>query len=73
MSNAMSIGPAVMLNRLVDNSGTPPGAELAKIAQLRLALQQAVEQDRQKTANLDPTGEAAPIMVDSGAVVDRLI
>lgn len=73
MSNAISIAPSVMINRLVDRAGTPPGAELAKVAELSQALRQAVAESQQKAASLSPTGKAAPIVVDSGAVVDRLI
>lgn len=73
MSNSLGVSPAVMLNRLVHRAATPPDAQLAKIAQLRLQLQQAIEQERQTAARFSPTGDAEPIVVDSGAVVDRLI
>lgn len=73
MSNAISIAPSVMINRLVDRAGTPPGAELAKVAQLRQQMRQAVAENQQKTANLGPVEDVAPMVVNTGAVVDRLI
>jgi hypothetical protein len=73
MSNALAISPSIMINRLVDRSGTPMAASLAKVAELRMALQTAVEEEQARVALLDPTGEAKAPAVTSGAVVDRLI
>lgn len=73
MSNALGIGPSVMINRLVDRSGTPGEAQLAKVAELRMNLEQAVNAAAARSAEISPTGEAETPVVDSGAVVDRLI
>lgn len=73
MSNALGIGPNVMINRLVDRAGTPMAASLAKVAQLRMDLMQAVDDDQAKAAALSPTGEAPPIALSSGAIVDKLV
>lgn len=73
MSNAMGIGPTVMINRMVDRAGTPAGAQLAKVAELRLALMSAIDDEQQKAALLKPAGGTAAVALSSGAVVDRLI
>lgn len=73
MSNALGIGPAVMINRIVDREGTPAEAQLAKVAELRMNLQVAAKEEQTKAADLSPTGEADGPVVSSGAVVDRLI
>ncbi len=73
MGNASGIGPAIMINRLVERAGTPPEAHLAKVAQLRMALETAISDEQAKAADLSPTGEAKAPVVDSGAAVDRLI
>lgn len=73
MSNPLAIGPSVMINRLVDRAGTPAAAQLAKVAELRMALETAVDDEQARVAKLSSTGEAEAPVVDSGAVVDRLI
>ena len=73
MGNAAGIGPAVMINRLVDRAGTPAEAQLAKVAQLQAALRTAAAEEQVKAAVLSPTGEAEAPIIDSGAAVDRLI
>ena len=73
MSNALAIGPNVMINRIVHRDGTPPEALLGKVAELRMDLEVAINQEQAEAALLSPTGEAEAPVVDSGAVVDRLI
>ena len=73
MSNALGIGPAVMINRLAHQSGTSPTTNLAKIAELRMALMIAVDEQAAKAADASPTGEADAVPPASGAEVDRLI
>lgn len=73
MSNALSVGPAVMINRIVDRAATPSAAQLAKVAELTLSLQTAARNQEAKAALLSPTGQADPTIIDSGAAVDRLI
>ena len=73
MSNPLSISPSVMINRLVDRAGTPAGAQLAKVAELRMDLQLAVQTAQAEAALVSPTGTAEAPVVDSGAAVDRLI
>ncbi|HEY8576318.1 MAG TPA: hypothetical protein VIL88_08275 [Devosia sp.] len=73
MSNALGIGPNVMINRIVDRSGTPQAASLGKVAELRMDLMQALDEEQAEAAQASPTGEAAPLALTSGAVVDRLI
>lgn len=73
MSNALGIGPAVMINRIVDRLETPAEAQLAKVAELRKDLEVAVDQVQADAAAASPTGEADAPVVSSGAVVDRLI
>jgi hypothetical protein len=62
-----------MINRLVDRAATPPAAQLAKVAELRMALQLAVQAETARDALFSPDGEGTAPAVDSGAVVDRLI
>ena len=73
MSNALGINPSVMINRMVDQSGTPQNASLLKVAELRLKLMNAVDDEQHKAAQLSPTGEADALPLSSGAVVDKLI
>jgi hypothetical protein len=73
MSNALGIGPAVMINRIADRQGTPAGALLGKVAELRMDLQVALEEEQAKAADASPSGEARSPVIDSGAAVDRLI
>ncbi|SEQ29029.1 hypothetical protein SAMN05428969_2576 [Devosia sp. YR412] len=71
MSNALGIGPNVMINRLVDQSGTPQDASLGKVAELRGELLQALDERRAEAERVTPEGEVPAL--SSGAVVDRLI
>ena len=73
MSNALGISPSVMINRMVDQSGTPQNASLLKVAEMRLKLMNAVDDEQYKAAQLSPTGEADALPLSSGAVVDKLI
>lgn len=73
MSNALGIGPAVMINRIVDRTSVPMEAQLAKVAELRMDLSIAVNNQQADAADLSPTGQADAPVVSSGAVVDRLI
>lgn len=73
MSNALGIGPAVMINRIVDRTSVPMEAQLAKVAELRMDLSIAVSNQQAEAADLSPTGQADTPIVSSGAVVDRLI
>ena len=73
MSNPLAISPSVMINRLVDQSGTSQNASLLKVAELRMHLKNAVDDEQFKAAQLSPTGEADALPLTSGAVVDRLI
>ncbi|HTM77109.1 MAG TPA: hypothetical protein VL133_05730 [Devosia sp.] len=73
MSNTLGISPPVMINRLVDRAATPQGAQLAKVAELTMALQNALAEEKAKSAALSPDGEGEAPVVDSGAIVDRLI
>ena len=71
MSNALGIGPSVMINRLVDQSATPQDASLGKVAELRGELMQALDEEQAEAERVSPDGEAPAL--SSGAVVDRLI
>ena len=73
MSNALGISPQVMINRIVERTGTPAEAQLAKVAELSVTLQRAITDEQAKAELLSPTGQAEAPVVDSGAVVDRLI
>jgi hypothetical protein len=73
MSTPLGIGPAVMINRIVDRTETPAGAQLAKVAQLRMELALAVDAERAAAALLHPGSEVEPPVIDSGAAVDRLV
>jgi hypothetical protein len=73
MANSLAIGPAVMINRMVDRSGVSQNASLAKVAELRMALQVAMQQEAAASALRSPDGKAKVPVVDSGAVVDLLI
>ena len=71
MSNALGIGPSVMINRIVDRTGTPAAAQLAKVAELRMVLMQASDDEQARAARA--TGEAKAPTINSGADVDRLV
>lgn len=73
MGNAIGISPPVMINRIVDRLDVPQDAHLAKVALLRARLANAVQQETAQSALLSPDGEGKAPVVDSGAVVDRLI
>ncbi len=73
MSNSIAISPQVMINRIVDRAGTPGEAQLGKVAELSLALQRAITDEQAQAELLSPTGQAEAPVVDSGAMVDRLI
>ena len=73
MSNALGVSPPVMINRIVDRLATPPGAQLAKVALLSAKLENAVREEKAQSAIASPDGEGQAPVVDSGAVVDRLI
>ena len=73
MSNALGISPSVMINRMAAQSGTTQAASLAKVAELRMQLMTAVDEERIEAVQASPTGEASALPLSSGAVVDRLI
>lgn len=73
MSNALGIGPSVMINRIADQSGTTQAASLAKVAELRMQLITAADKEQVAAEQSSPTGEASPLPLSSGLVVDRLI
>jgi hypothetical protein len=73
MSNALGVIPSVMINRLSDRAGTPIEASLTKVAELRMHLQAALDEEQAEAEQLSPTGETSPLPLTSGAVVDRLI
>ena len=73
MSNALGIGPQVMINRIVDRTGTPGDAQLAKVAELSMALEIARNDAEAASALHSPTGEGEAPIVSSGAIVDLLI
>jgi hypothetical protein len=70
VSNALGIGPAVMINRIVHQAATP-GNHLVQVAKVRTDLANAVQDEQAKTQLL--TGEAAKTPVTTGADVDRLV
>jgi hypothetical protein len=63
----------VMINRIVLREGDTSTPHLAKVAKLSADLMAAADAEQAKAAMLSPTGEAEPVVIDSGAVVDRLI
>jgi hypothetical protein len=71
MSNTLAISPSVMINRLVDRAGTPPAAQLTKVAALRMELRAKAEAEQNKADLLHPEGDAGAPIIDSGAAVDR--
>lgn len=73
MSNAIGTSPPAMINRLVDRAGTPAVAQLAKVAELTAQLRIAAAEEQARAALLNPKAEAKAPVIDSGAVVDRLI
>jgi hypothetical protein len=73
MGNAIGISPPVMINRIVDRMDVPQDAQLAKVALLRAKLAIAVQQETAQSAMTSPDGKGTAPVVDSGAVVDRLI
>ncbi len=73
MSNALGIGPSVMINRMVDEAGTPMAASLAKVAELRMQLMRARDEEQARETLLNPVAETTALPLSSGAVVDLLI
>ncbi len=71
--SALAVNPAVMINRIVLREGDVSTPHLAKVAKLRADLMVAADKEQAKAAMLSPTGEAEPVVIDSGAVVDKLI
>ncbi|WDR04627.1 hypothetical protein PSQ90_09820 [Devosia rhodophyticola] len=71
MANAVGISPPAMINRIVHREATPTGAELARVAVLAQKVRTAIENsaDPKTTDQPDPK----PIVVSSGADVDRLV
>lgn len=73
MSNALGIGPSVMINRIVDDAGTPLAAQLAKVAEPGLKMMTALDNEQAEAAAQSADGNAPPPALDSGATVDRLV
>lgn len=71
--SALGIGPAVMINRIIQREGDPAMPYLAQVAKLRADLMVAADKEQTRLATLSPTGEAEAPAIDSGAAVDRLI
>ncbi|WP_316356901.1 hypothetical protein [Devosia sp.] len=71
--SALGISPAVMINRIVHREGDVATPHLAKVAKLRADLMTAAAGEQNRQAMRSPTGEAEAPVIDSGAVVDRLI
>jgi hypothetical protein len=71
--SGLGISPSVMVNRIVLREGDTSTPHLAKVAKLRADLMAAADAEQAKAALLSPTGQAEPILIDSGAVVDRLV
>lgn len=70
MSNALGIGPAVMVNRIVHEAATP-GNHLAQVAKLRSDLESVIAAAHAKAGAVNPDAGAPP--VTTGADVDRLV
>jgi len=60
-----------MINRIVAREATPPGAELARVADLRMRLERAEAEQQVRAAQFVPNAVAAPVL--TGADVDRLV
>ncbi|WP_156460424.1 hypothetical protein [Devosia sp. Root635] len=71
--SALGIGPAVMVNRLVHREGDSTTPHLAKVAKLRMDLMVAADKEEAQQALFKPADEVEPTLIDSGAVVDRLV
>ncbi|QQR36892.1 hypothetical protein JI749_04470 [Devosia oryziradicis] len=71
--SGLGISPSVMVNRIVLREGDTSTPHLAKVAKLRADLMAAADAEQAKAALLSPTGQAEPVLIDSGAVVDRLV
>jgi hypothetical protein len=71
--SALGVSPAVMVNRIIAREGDVATPHLAKVAKMRADLMAAAHDEQAKAAMLSPTGEADPVVIDSGAIVDKLI
>ena len=71
--SALATHPVVMINRIVLREADSTTPHLAKVAKLRMDLMAKAEAEEARAAMLSPTGEAEPLNLDSGAVVDRLV
>ena len=73
MSNALGIGPSVMINRIVAREATPLAAHLGKVAELRMKLENARAAEQAQEQLLNPTEPASKPTMVTGADVDRLV
>jgi hypothetical protein len=71
--SGLGISPSVMVNRIVLREGDTTTPHLAKVAKMRADLMAAADAEQARAALLSPTGQADPVLIDSGAVVDRLV
>ncbi|KRA44738.1 hypothetical protein ASD80_06245 [Devosia sp. Root635] len=62
-----------MVNRLVHREGDSTTPHLAKVAKLRMDLMVAADKEEAQQALFKPADEVEPTLIDSGAVVDRLV
>lgn len=73
MSNSLSVGPAVMINRIVARDAAPLAAHLGKVAELRMKLENAQANEQARAVMLDPATPATVPPLVTGADVDRLV
>jgi hypothetical protein len=71
VSNDLSVSPTVMINRIVVREATPIAAHLARVADLRMRLEQAQIAQQARATQFDPDAVVPPVI--SGADVDRLV
>ena len=71
MSNDLSVSPTVMINRIVAREATPLAAHLGKVAELRMRLENAENQQQARATLTNPDAKVHPVL--TGADVDKLV
>lgn len=71
MSNDLTVSPTVMINRIVAREATPLAAHLGKVAELRMRLENAENEQQARATLINPDAKVQPVL--TGADVDKLV
>ncbi|MCS6761560.1 MAG: hypothetical protein MO846_05950 [Candidatus Devosia symbiotica] len=62
MSNVLSVNPAIIINRIVAREGTPLAAHLGKVAELRMRLENAENEQQERATLTNPDAKVQLIL-----------